>query len=86
MKVGVWDLGARLNVRGVEKPLVVSLCADGTMLLAESERRLQRIEDEFDRVYRRRKLTVNAGKSKIMVFERAREQTTDFAEPFRVKS
>ncbi len=24
MKVGVWDLGARLNVRGVEQPLVVS--------------------------------------------------------------
>ncbi len=28
MKVGVWDLGARLNVRGVEQPLVAGLYAD----------------------------------------------------------
>ncbi len=27
MKVGVWDLGARLNVRGVEQPLVAGLYA-----------------------------------------------------------
>ncbi len=25
MKVGVWDLGARLNVRGVEQPLLAGL-------------------------------------------------------------
>ncbi len=36
---------------------------------------LQRIVDKFDRVCKRRKLKVNAGKSKVMVFERAREQT-----------
>ncbi len=28
MKVRVWDLGARLNVRGVEQPLVAGLYAD----------------------------------------------------------
>ncbi len=49
--------------------------ADDTVLLAESEGMLQRIVDEFDRVCRRRKLKVNAGKSKVMFFERAREQT-----------
>ncbi len=27
MKVGVWDWGARLNVRGVEQPLVAGLYA-----------------------------------------------------------
>ncbi len=54
-----------------------------TVLLAESEGMLQRIVDEFDRVCRRKKLKVNAGKSKVMVFERAREQTIDFAKPFR---
>ncbi len=86
MKVGVQDLGARLNVRGVEQPLVVGLYADDTVLLAESEGMLQRIVDEFDRVCKRRKLKVNAGKSKVMGFERAREQTINFAKPYRVGS
>ncbi len=38
------------------------------------------------KVGERRKLKVNAGKSKVMVFERAREQTIDFAMPYRVGS
>ncbi len=86
MKVRVQDLGARLNERGVEQPLVAGLYADDTMLLAESEGMLQRIVDEFDRVCKRRKLKVNTGKSKVMVFERAREQTINFAKPYRVGS
>ncbi len=61
MKVGVRDLGARVNVRGVEQPLVVGLYADDTVLLAESEGMLQRIVDEFDRVFRRKIFKVNAG-------------------------
>ncbi len=44
------DLGARLNVRGVEQPLVAGLYADDTVLLAETERMLQRIVDEFEYV------------------------------------
>ncbi len=86
MKVGVWDLGARMNMRGVEQPVVVSLYADDTVLLAESEGMLQRIVDEFDRVCKRRKLKVNTGKSKMMVFKRAREQTINFVKPYRVGS
>ncbi len=86
MKVGVRDLGARLNVRGVEQPLGVGLYVDDTVLLAESDGRLQRIVDEFERVCKRRKLKVNASKSKVMVFERAREQTVNFAKPYRVGS
>ncbi len=86
MKVGGRDLGARLNVRGVEQPLVASLYEDDTVLLAESEGMLQRIIDEFDRVCKRRKLKVNATKSKVMLFETAREQTIDFAMPYRVGS
>ncbi len=62
MKVSVRDLGARLNVRGVEQPWVAGLYADDTVLLAESEGMLQRIVDEFDRVCKRRKLKANAGK------------------------
>ncbi len=57
-----------------------------TVLLAESEGMLQRIVDEFDRVCRKRKLKLNAGKSKVIVFERAREQIIDFAKPYRVGS
>ncbi len=68
MKVGVQDLGAGLNVRGVEQPVVASLYADDTVLLAESEGMLQRIVDEFDGVCWRRKLKLNSGKSKVMFF------------------
>ncbi len=84
IKVRVRDLGATLNVRGVEQPVVAGLYADDTVLLAESEGMLQRTVDEFDRVCERKKLKVNAGKSKVMVFERAREQTINFAKPYRV--
>ncbi len=55
-----------------------------TVLLAESEGMLQRIVHEFDRVCKSRKLKVNAGKSKVMIFDRAREQTINFANPYRV--
>ncbi len=54
--------------------MVVGLYTNDTVLLAESEGMLQRIVDEFDRVCKRKKLKVNARKSKVMVFERAREQ------------
>ncbi len=43
------------------------------VMLAESEGMLQRIADAFDRICKRRKLKVNAGKSKMMVFEKAEE-------------
>ncbi len=73
-------------MRGVEQPLLTGLYADDTVLLAESEGILQRIVDEFDTACKKRKLKVNADKSKVMVFERAREQTIDFAKPYRVGS
>ncbi len=66
--------------------MVAGLYADDTVLLAESEGMLQRIIDEFDRVCKRRKLKVNAGKSKVMVLKRVREQTINFAKPYRVGS
>ncbi len=85
MKVRVQDLGARLNVRGVEQPLVAGFFRM-TVLLAETGGMLQRIVDEFDRVCKRRNLKVNAGKSKVMVFERAKEQSINSAKPYRVGS
>ncbi len=86
MKVRVRDLSARLSVRGVEQPWVAGLYADDTVLFAESEEVLQRIVDELDRICKRRKLKVNTSKSKVMVFERAREQTIDFEKLYRVGS
>ncbi len=66
--------------------VVGMIYADATVLLAESEGMLQRIVDEFDRVCKRRKLKVNVGKSKVMTFERAIEQTVKFVKPYRVGS
>ncbi len=65
---------------------MAGLYADDTVLFFESEGMLQRNVDEFDRVCNRRKMKVNADKSKVMVFERAREQTIDFAKPYRLRS
>ncbi len=70
----------------MEQPLVAGLYVDDTVLLAESEGMLQKIVGESGRVCKRRKLRVNAGKSKVMVFEKAREHTIDFEKPYRVGS
>ncbi len=48
--------------------VVASLFADDTVLLADSEKDLQKVVDEFYRMYVRRKLRVNAGKRKVIVF------------------
>ncbi len=45
MKVGVWDLRARLNVRGVEQSVMAGLYVYDKVLLAESEGMLKRIVD-----------------------------------------
>ncbi len=55
------------------------------MLLAESEGGLQRAVNEFYSVCKRRKLKVNAGKSKVMVFERREEEVIDFNTAYRVR-
>ncbi len=39
---------------------------------------MQRVVKEFYSVCKRRKLKVNAGKSKVMVFERREEEVVDF--------
>ena len=42
------------------------LFADDTALVADSEDKLCSLVSEFDRVYKRRKLRVNVGKSKVL--------------------
>ncbi len=53
-------------------------------MLAESERELQRVVDQCHSVCSRRKLRVNAGKSKVMVFERKEVEVVNFGNPYRV--
>ncbi len=48
-----------------------------TVLLAESKGNLQRVVNEFYSICKRRKLKVNAGKSKVMVFVRRKEEVID---------
>ncbi len=65
--------------------VVTSLFADDTVLLTESKGGLQRIVNEFFSVCKRRKLKVNAGKSKVMVFERREEEVINFNTAYRVR-
>ncbi len=67
-----------------EGVFVTCLFVDDTMLLAESEGDLQRVVNEFCSVCKRRKLKVNTGKSKVMVFER-KEEVIDFSSAYRVR-
>ncbi len=55
-----------------------------TLLLAGSERELQRVVDQFHNVCKRRNLRVNAGKSKVMVFEKRAVEVVGFRNPYRV--
>ncbi len=70
MKCKVGNAGAKLRLNGEVWSVVTCLSADETVFLAEGEVYLQRILNEFYSVCKWRKPKVNAGKSKVMVFER----------------
>ncbi len=61
MNAKVGKVGAGLNLNGVDWSPAACLFVDDTVLLAESERELQRVVDQFHSVCSRRKLRVNAG-------------------------
>ncbi len=82
MKARVGELGLKMKARGMEESLVAGMFTDDMVLLAKNEGMMHRIVDKFDRVCKRRKMRVKAGKSKVMVFRRTREQVTDFAKPY----
>ncbi len=67
MKTKVEIIGAQLKLNGMDWSVTACVFAGDTVLLAESERELQRVVGQFRRVCSRRKLRVNAGKSKVMV-------------------
>ncbi len=60
------------------------LFVDDTVLLTQSKRQLQRVVDQFHSVCSRRKLRVNAGKRKLMVFDRKELEVVDLGNPYRV--
>ncbi len=64
--------------------MAVCLFADDTVLLAESERELQRVLDQFYSVCSKRELRINARKSKVIVFERKEVEMVDFRNPYIV--
>ncbi len=57
------------------------LFADDTVLLAESEGDLQRVVNEFYSVCKRRRLKVNAGKSKVMVLRGGKRRWLTLIQP-----
>ncbi len=78
MRAKVRKIGARLKQNGVDWSVTACLFADDTVLLAESERELQRVVDQFHSVCSSGKLRVNAGKSKVMVFDRKEVELVSF--------
>ncbi len=70
MKAKVGKIGARMKMNGVDWSVAACLFVDDTVLLAESERELQKVVDQFHSLCSIRKLEVNAGKGKVMVFAR----------------
>ncbi len=84
MKGKVGKIGAKLKLNGVDWSEFTCLFTNDTVLLAESERELQRVVDQFHSVCTTRKLRVNSGKSKVMVFKRIEVEVVNFENPCRV--
>ncbi len=70
MKAKTGNLGTEMSIDNAKWKLNNMLFADDTVLLAESEKDLQKLVNEFSNICVRRKLKVNVGKSKVMVFEK----------------
>ncbi len=70
MKAKIVNLGIEMSIDNAKWKISNMLFADDTVLLAESERDLKKLVNEFSNVCERRKLKVNVGKSKVMVFEK----------------
>lgn len=65
--------------------MITGLSVDGTILLGKNEKMLSRTVSEFDRMCKRIKLKISVGRSKVIVFERVKDQPLNFAMPERLK-
>jgi len=63
-----------MDRRGLEWVIEWLMFADDTVLLGDDEKKLQRLVNEFGRVCKKRKLTVNVEKSKVMKVSKNGEQ------------
>ena len=73
VKARVLEQGASLKDEdGHEWQVSILLFADDTLLIGDSEEKLQKLVTEFGNVCRDRKLSVNVGKSKVMRVGRER--------------
>ncbi len=82
MKPKVGRIGAKMKLNRGDLSVSACLFADDIVLLAKNERELQRVVDPLHSVCSRRKLRVNAGKSKVMVFERKEVEVVNFGNPY----
>ena len=73
VKAEMLERGVKLRRNGREREVGQLLFADDTALVADSSEKLRRMVESFTRVCRRRKLKVNVGKSKVVVYERGWE-------------
>lgn len=64
IRARVGKLGPKMEKSSTKQPFMAGFFIDD-VLLAESVRMLQRVEDKFDRVYKRRELKVNVGSYNI---------------------
>jgi len=85
MKAKVGNVGVEMSIDKSKWKLNTILFADDTVLLAESEKDLQKLVNEFSTVCVRRKLKVNVSKSKVMVFERRKSEIIQFADQYRMR-
>jgi hypothetical protein len=70
----VQDEGVRVVDRGIERRIPCLLYADDLVLCGESEESLRKLVESFDRICKRRGLTVNVDKSKVMVMNEENTQ------------
>ncbi len=81
MKSKVVNAGAKLRLSEEVWSVVTCLFPDDTVLLTESEGDLQRVENEFYSVCKKRRLKVNAGKSKVMVLRGEKRRWLTLIQP-----
>ncbi len=80
MKAKVGKIGRKLKLNRV----AACLFTNDSVLLAKSERAFHRVVDQFHRVCSRKKLTVNVGKSKVMVLAGKEAKVVNLGNPYRV--
>ncbi len=86
MKAKIGNLGREMSIDNAKRKISNMLFADDTVPLAESEKDLQKLVNEFSNVCETRKLIVNVGKSKVIIFEKRKSEVIEFANQYRMRA